>query len=148
MSMRLVNNSGYIILVVEDDPIQRQAMVKVLRRSRGDFEVKGAESAENALRRFTVDDKIDFDVIIADFHLEKGMNGIEFMREWKRVYPFSKFILITGDRDPHLAVSATREGICSYITKPTNADELLSRVDEAISQRLSDAIERKAIASR
>jgi response regulator RpfG family c-di-GMP phosphodiesterase len=113
------------ILIVEDDPLQRQVIVMVLQ-SQEDIEVADAESAEAAKKCLS-----DFlpDIIVSDNYME-GESGVEFCRlvksrpEWRNIM----FMLLTAEKDIAHKIKAYDLGADDYLNKPYNSDELLSRI--------------------
>ncbi|WP_457754910.1 response regulator, partial [Thermovibrio ammonificans] len=67
------------ILLVEDDPTQRELLVELLQEE--GFNVSSAPSAERALRLFQ---KERFDVVVTDVRLE-GMSGLELLERLKEL---------------------------------------------------------------
>jgi two-component system, NtrC family, response regulator HydG len=107
------------ILLIEDDI----SFCKMLEN----FLVKKSYSVETA---FTVEDaktKIknqNFDLIITDLRLP-DYDGIQLMTEFKREYPTTPVILMTGYSDVNTAVKAIKNGAADYISKPFNPEEVL-----------------------
>lgn len=67
------------------------------------------------------------DVVLSDFLMPK-MNGIEFLRQAKKLIPYSCLIMLTGYADKENAIKAINEiGIHRYIEKPwSNTDLILA----------------------
>ena len=84
------------------------------------------------------------DIIISDF-LMPEMNGLEFLRKAKALYPEVSMILLTGYADKENAIRAINEiGLYKYIEKPWDNDDLLFNVRNGIerSHILSDLREK------
>ncbi len=80
------------------------------------------------------------DIIISDFIMPE-MNGLEFLREAKKLYPEVSMILLTGYADKENAIRAINEiGLYKYIEKPWDNDDLLFNIRNGIerSHILSD----------
>lgn len=80
------------------------------------------------------------DLIISDF-LMPEMNGLEFLREAKKLYPETSMILLTGYADKENAIKAINEiGLYKYIEKPWDNDDLIFNIRNGIerSHLLSD----------
>ena len=68
------------------------------------------------------------DIIISDF-LMPEMNGLEFLRKAKELYPEVSMILLTGYADKENAIKAINEiGLYKYIEKPWDNDDLLFNI--------------------
>ena len=67
------------------------------------------------------------DLIISDF-LMPEMNGLEFLREAKKLYPETSMILLTAYADKENAIKTINEiGVYKYIEKPWDNDDLIER---------------------
>lgn len=74
------------------------------------------------------------DLIISDF-LMPDMNGLEFLREAKKLYPETSMILLTGYADKENAIKAINEvGLYKYIEKPWDNDDLLMNIKNGIER--------------
>ena len=85
-------------------------------------------------------DAIDFlrenkpDLIISDFMMPE-MNGLEFLREAKKLYPEVSSILLTGYADKENAIKAINEiGLYKYIEKPWDNDDLIMNIKNGIER--------------
>ena len=75
----------------------------------------------------------DYDLIISDFRLP-DYNGLEYLKEIKSLKPEAKVIIITGYSDIRMAVEVIKYGAKDYVTKPLYPEELLSLINDTISQ--------------
>ncbi len=116
--MESPRNRRLDILVVEDEPFQRE-MIRDHLVGEG-YRVHEAESGEKALQLL---EKHSFDLLLLDFRMP-GMNGIEVLKEARRVAPHVEAILITAYGAIETAVEAMKAGAADYLTKPINLDEL------------------------
>ena len=65
------------------------------------------------------------DLVISDFFMP-GMNGINFLKEVKKIHENATLILLTGYADKDSAIKAINEvGIYRYLEKPWDNDDLL-----------------------
>src|SRR4051794_16071385 len=123
-SRRTMKHSGDL-LVVEDDELERKALVSKLK-SEG-FTVFGAESADKAFSY--IDEHID--VVLSDLHMG-DVSGIDLLNLWKQRKPDTHFIVLTGEPNAAAAVQAMKSGAFDYINKPINIDELSITIRRAI----------------
>lgn len=107
------------ILVVEDEPAQREMLVGFLRK-----EGHKVEEAEDGKKALEILKKHSFDVLLVDQKMP-GMSGIEVLEEAKRLQPESDVLLITAYGTVQDAVKAMKLGAYDYITKPVDLEELL-----------------------
>ena len=117
------------LLVVEDDRPHAEALEAVLAGE--GYEVELAESTDAALDRLRAR---SFDVVLTDLVLG-GRDGLELLREARRMLPDLSIFLITGHASVETAVSAMREGAADYLTKPVNPAELRTRVARELEKR-------------
>ncbi|RIK74716.1 MAG: hypothetical protein DCC67_16265 [Planctomycetota bacterium] len=113
------------ILVVEDEPRERQALLTLL--SVEGFEPYGAADMNEALSFL----ERSVDAVVCDLRLP-GENGIVLMRRWKRKRPDTPFIFISGEADVRRAVEAVKEGAEDYLVKPLRTAELVARVSQCL----------------
>src|SRR6476661_2170803 len=123
-SRRTMNHSGHL-LVVEDDELERKALVSKLK-SEG-FTVYGAENADKAFSY--VDEEIN--VVLSDLHMG-DVSGIDLLNLWKQRKPDTHFIVLTGEPSSAAAVQAMKAGAYDYINKPINIEELSLVIKRAI----------------
>ncbi len=75
------------------------------------------------------------DLVISDF-LMPSMNGLEFLREVKKVQEDATLILLTGYADKENAIKAINEvGLYYYIEKPWNNEELVRIVYNGLEKK-------------
>lgn len=114
------------VLVVDDDPIVRETLFELLTQIAGcDTEV--AETGKDGLEKIQ---KQDFNVVFTDLTMPE-MNGIDLIKEAKRINPYLPIVVITGYGSIDNAVNAMKEGATDFITKPfsiENIIEILNRV--------------------
>ena len=110
------------ILVVDDEPVQREVISGFLRKQ--GFEVVTADSAERALELFRQD---AFDLILTDQKMA-GMTGLDLMQAVHTINSDTPVILITAFGTIAAAVAALKKGAIDYLTKPLNLEELLHRI--------------------
>ncbi|WP_457755336.1 sigma-54-dependent transcriptional regulator [Thermovibrio ammonificans] len=113
------------VLVVEDDPTQRELLVELLQEE--GFNVSSAPSAERALSFFQ---KKRFDVVVTDVRLE-GMSGLELLERLKELDSAVEVIVITAFSSVEDAIKAIKAGAFHYVTKPFEPEVLLNLVAKA-----------------
>jgi two-component system, NtrC family, response regulator AtoC len=116
------------ILLIEDDPGSREALLLLLKGS--GFAMKECSNGKEGLQLLTGE---RFDIVISDLFLP-DMNGIEILTQVKLDSPQTEVILITGHASAETAVKAMKEGAFDYITKPLNIDELRIIIDKAVEK--------------
>jgi two-component system NtrC family response regulator len=116
------------ILVVDDEPVQRELVAGFLNKQ--GFDVIAADSAERALELFRQD---AFDLILTDQKMA-NMSGLELLQAVHAINPETPVILITAFGTIEAAVAALKQGAIDYLTKPLNLEELLHRI-RLVSER-------------
>jgi DNA-binding NtrC family response regulator len=74
------------------------------------------------------------DILLVDVRMP-GMDGMEVLRETRKIQHDLPVIMITAHADTYGAVKALREGAVDYISKPFDNRELVKVVREALSKR-------------
>jgi DNA-binding NtrC family response regulator len=130
------------LLLVDDD----EAFLAVMQRrlAKRGFDVVTAGSGEEALAKMSRHS--DVDVVVLDMKMPE-MNGIETLKEIKRLYPAIEVILLTGYASFQTTIKAMTYGAFDYLTKPCDLEELAAKVREARVRKLRHA-ERLAAAGR
>ncbi|WP_448549324.1 sigma-54-dependent transcriptional regulator [Thalassotalea fusca] len=124
-------NTSYKILVVEDDPEQRQLIVDILSAAK--YLVESADCVEQAILFLKSQ---SFDVVFSDWKLGE-LSGIELLNYVRLNQPEMGFVIATAYGTINHAVEAMQKGADDYIPKPFKRQELLLTIEKAISaQRL------------
>ena len=118
------------ILFVDDEPNVLAAIQRMLRAKRADWDMAFAESGAQALVLF---EEKPFDVIVSDIRMP-GMDGAQLLSRIKELYPGVVRIALSGQVDLN-EVMRTIKPVHQYISKPCEANHLISRVEGAINSR-------------
>ncbi len=118
------------ILVIEDDPTFRSLLVAILEgEGYGIVEEEDGKQALLALRRRS------FDLVLSDLRLP-GMEGLDLFRLAKAEGIAPPFILLTAFGTVEEAVSALKEGVTDFLTKPLkDPDTLRALVRRTLENR-------------
>lgn len=118
----------YSILVVDDDPVSRTLLERLLTKE--GFHVISAENGEQALNIFK---KQYIPIILTDWIMPK-MNGVELCRAIRDIEaPGYVFIIIITARDSRDdIVKGLEAGADDYVSKPFYPPELLARIKTGI----------------
>jgi two-component system, NtrC family, response regulator HydG len=106
------------ILIVEDQPRERDALARLLRTE--GYQTLTAGNAAEALRH--LDEPVG--LVICDVRLGND-NGVDLLKQWKQVRAGTPFVMVTAFGEVQSAVTAIKLGAEEYLTKPLNPDELL-----------------------
>jgi len=118
------------ILVIDDDPMVREAVGDVLRAQ--GHHVDRVDKGRAALERIGRQRPVD--LAIVDFRLP-DISGLELLRSIKTRSPETAVILITGHASLDGVLAAMDGDASSYLVKPINTRQLLSTVDRALARQ-------------
>lgn len=117
------------ILIVDDEP-EICKYLSVLMRKQG-FTARIAQDGNTALKMVVSEAP---DVIFSDIRMP-GMDGMELLKEAKKLDPDIPVVMITGYAGIHGAVEAMRAGAHDYLAKPFDHHEVLRVVQRALVER-------------
>ncbi len=124
------------VMVVDDEEDFLETLVN--RFKKRNIEAVGYLSGEEALE--AMKGRL-FDVVILDIKMPGGMDGIEVLREMKRIQPLAEVILLTGHASVETSIEGMKLGAFDYLLKPVKLEELLVKVGQAFEKK--DAHEQK-----
>ncbi len=118
-----LENSCQKILVVEDDPNLREALVETLKLE--SMDVIAANNAESAVE--IISKTPNLNLIISDVNMG-NMSGHDLLRLVKSDFPHIPMLLITAYASIRESVSAMKEGASDYLVKPFEPEILVETV--------------------
>ncbi len=128
MSEQINNNfQGQRILLVDDDPSLLKLLAVRLRAT--GLEVKTTESAEQAIPLIPT---YLPQLVISDLRMAE-MDGLALFNHLQEQYPTLPVIILTAHGTIKEAVSATRQGVFGFLTKPFDSKELLELITRALA---------------
>jgi len=118
------------LLLVDDE----KTMLKYLSRFliKKGFDITTAMTGEDALEKIK---NRDFITVLLDV-LMPGIDGIETLREIKKIKPMTEVIMLTGHASVQVAIEGMKLGAFDYIMKPFDRDELITKLRMACEKRL------------
>ena len=118
----------YKILLVEDEPLIRRTLKKIITNANNKYEICGeAENGEEGIKKAS---ELEPDIIITDICMNH-MTGLEMIEKLKSIIPSCIIIILTGYRDFEYAKQAIELGAFRFLLKPTKKDELLEALSRA-----------------
>lgn len=114
--------------VVEDDPLLRRALQRLLRAT--GFAVEAFGSAEDFLE---TDSTTRFRCLVLDIALP-ALSGFELSDRLRAAGVTIPTIFITGHDDAATRERARRSGAAGYVPKPFDEQSLLSAIEAAVSR--------------
>ena len=122
-----MDQQKYRILLVDDDPSLLSLLT--MRLNAAGYQVQTAQSAEQALAMLPIAKP---HLVITDLRME-GMDGLALFDAIRKSHASVPVIILTAHGSIPDAVAATRRGVFSFLTKPTNGRDLLREVEKALS---------------
>jgi len=120
----------FSVLVVDDEEDFLETLVNRLKKRK--IDTVGVKSGEEALEELK---KRPFDVVLLDIKMPGGMDGIEALREIKKVQPLTEVLLLTGHASVETSVEGMKLGAFDYLLKPVKLEELLTKVANAFDKK-------------
>ncbi len=129
------------VLVVDDEKDFLETLVN--RLNKRNVDTVGVLSGEAAVEEMK---KQIFDVVILDVKMPGGMDGIETLREIKKIQPLAEVLLLTGHASVETSIEGMKLGAFDYLLKPVRLEDLLSKLGQAFEKK--DTHEQKIRSAR
>jgi len=114
------------VLVADDEASIRELLGKTLALA--EYHVDAVADGRSAIERLRAD---PYDLLIADLRMP-GVDGLQLIREARRLSPVLKVIIITGYSSESAAIEAVNLGVNGYLTKPFRVAQVLSAVAKTL----------------
>jgi len=115
------------VLLVDDEPLERQAIRFLLARERPNYQVVG--EAGNGLEAVNLAATLRPDIVFLDIKMPV-MDGLAAGREIRAVLPQTRLIFVTAYGEFDYAREAVSLGASKYLLKPVDGDEMIALLDE------------------
>lgn len=125
-NLRETESERIRVLIVDDEESIRETLKIIL--SRAGYEVAIAPDGQTAL---ALAQEGDFDVAVVDRILANSMNGVEVIREIKKINPLCETVLMSAYPSFESAAQTMELETFAYLTKPILQDEICRVVEEA-----------------
>lgn len=126
--------SKRLFLVIDNVPEMQRALSGTLA-SFGAEKVEFANRATDALGKLS---KYDFDVVLCDYDLGNGYDGLYLFEEAKErnlIKQSCVFFIVTGERRAQRVISAAELAPDDYLIKPFTGEVLSQRLERAMRRR-------------
>jgi DNA-binding NtrC family response regulator len=117
------------VLLVDDEKDFLEVLAKRLRKRKLNLVI--ANSGEEAIRAVQ---NSQIDVVVLDMRMPQ-MDGLQTLREIKRISPLVEVIMLTGHANVDTAVKGMELGAFDYLMKPVDIDELLYKLQDAFKKK-------------
>ena len=124
-------NNKPTILIIDDEDRFRQALARQLEVR--DFNVLDTSNGEDAIKIVRHDNP---EVVILDQKMP-GMDGIQTLKEIKKIRPEVQVIMHTGHGNLEAARLTGKHDVFYYLEKPCALDDLIKVVRQAIAERVN-----------
>ncbi len=121
--------SLYRVLIVDDEDEFRDMTVK--RLSRRDLECDSAPDGDTALEMMA---NKNYDVVLLDVKMP-GRDGIETLREIKRMAPMTEVVMLTGHASVESGINGIKFGAFDYLMKPMDLEPLFEKLNAAYERK-------------
>jgi DNA-binding NtrC family response regulator len=124
----------HTIMIADDEP----GIIKFFRNilSREGYRVVSVRNGRDALKKAK---KGGIDLVVLDIVMP-GMDGMEALKELRRIAPRLAVIVLTGYGDLQTAREAMLLGARDYITKPFDVDFMRAAVKQALKRVASSTL--------
>jgi DNA-binding NtrC family response regulator len=117
------------VLLVDDEEQFVEVLAERLE-ARG-FRVQTALSGDQGLAKLQ---EQEADVVILDVQMP-GMDGVETLREIKRIKPLIEVIMLTGHATIESGIQGLKLGAYDYLMKPTETEDLVGKILRAYARK-------------
>ena len=118
------------ILVVDDEGDFLETLINRLKRRK--ITATGCASGEEAVRLVR---ETPFDVVVLDIKMPGGMDGIQTLREIKKIRREAEVILLTGHASLETSMEGMQLGAYDYLLKPIKLEDLLEKLAQALERK-------------
>jgi two-component system chemotaxis response regulator CheY len=110
---------------VDDQDTMRQVITHILRQLGFEY----VKSAPDAKLAFHMIKKINFDLVISDWHMP-GMTGLQLLKAIRQTEGIkdTPVLLVTSDSTKGHVIEAVKAGVNNFISKPFSGAELEKKI--------------------
>lgn len=116
-----------------------QEMRSAMNATLSSFGVTKIEYSHRATEAIGMVKRGDYDVILCDFDLGHGYDGLHLLEELKHrnlIKPSAIFMIVTGERRSRMVISAAELAPDDYLLKPFTGEELKQRLDRIYNKKV------------
>lgn len=129
------------ILVVDDCAAARHTVMRLLKKC-GYRHIIDAPSAKEGLNKLS-SGEIDFDLVLLDWLMPGGMNGLEMLRSIKARWPSLPVIMASSVNDKEQVLLALQTGAADFLIKPFSKEMIREKIEGVFSS--AESVWRKDI---
>ncbi len=117
------------VLLVDDEEQFVEALSE--RLDIRDYEIATSLNGEDALEKIK---QYNYDVVILDVAMP-GTDGIEVLREIKKLKPLTEVIMLTGHGTMETAIEGMKRGAFDFLMKPCDTEALDTKIKKAVARK-------------
>ena len=117
------------ILIVDDTAFMRQLLRRHLEAH--GFEVSLAASGAEAVEVYRAQRP---DIVLLDYTMPGGMNGLEALQAIRAEDPEAKVIICSAISSRQLAMEALKQGARDYLSKPFSPPQLVAAIRSVLER--------------
>lgn len=95
------------------------------------YEIATSLNGEDALEKIK---QYNYDVVILDVAMP-GTDGIDVLREIKKLKPLTEVIMLTGHGTMETAIEGMKRGAFDFLMKPCDTEELDTKIKKAFARK-------------
>ena len=143
-TMKMDHETSYAALVVDDSPIIRRVLIRILAEY--SITCEEAKTGAEAIEKFQqgLAGEHPYDIVVLDVHLPEmgGLAVLNRLREAERLQPGSSRVhifMLTADDSEEIVKSAVSHGADAYFLKPFDRASLGAHLERVVGrQRTSE----------
>lgn len=120
----------YKILLADDHPLFREAIINVIQNSFPGCETLETEDLESALEIAQKEE--DLDLILLDLNMP-GMNGLNGLITLRNDLPTVPVVIVSAEEDKQIVLQAITYGAVGFITKSSPRDQMTDALQQILA---------------
>jgi len=120
----------YDILIADDHPLFREAIVNVIQSNFPDCTLRETENLDNAVA--LTEQHSDLDMILLDLNMP-GMNGLNGLITLRNSAPTIPVVIVSAEEDKQIVLQAITYGAVGFITKSLSRDEMAAALKQVLA---------------
>ncbi len=120
----------YDILIADDHPLFREAIVNVIQSNFPDCTLRETENLDNAVA--LTEQHSDLDIILLDLNMP-GMNGLNGLITLRNSAPTIPVVIVSAEEDKQIVLQAITYGAVGFITKSLSRDEMAAALRQVLA---------------
>lgn len=119
------------VLIIDDEPTIRKGLINIINWKKFQCEISG--EAGDGVEGLEKIGEFEPDIVFADINMPE-INGLEMIKEAKKIVPHCKFIILSGYREFSYMQEAIKIGAFDYILKPSSIEDICEVVRRAVME--------------